>query len=168
MYPAYRDLREKLGAPIWTDSNGVPRYAKFHPKLLGVYDTFAILFDVQCQSCGMRFDCANGTNPIHAWLRRNKRLDTPVPSNAELNDPMRVFDELLGWGDAPYHDEQGHEDTDDGQCSGVCMSTDIVAILGAWIKKDFEWERYELTLAQGNQLLGIGAPQLSVAVTVTV
>jgi hypothetical protein len=46
--PKYEDilaLAERAGAgePLWADENGVPRFAKFHPDLLGVYDRYAVL-----------------------------------------------------------------------------------------------------------------------------
>jgi hypothetical protein len=44
MYPLYKDLRERLGEPLWHDAEGVPRYAPFEPSLLGIYDRWAVLF----------------------------------------------------------------------------------------------------------------------------
>ncbi|MHB1784268.1 MAG: hypothetical protein ACYCTE_16585, partial [Acidimicrobiales bacterium] len=53
MLPSYADIRALTDAePTWFDRNGVPRYAPFSPRSLGVYDYFAVLAEIACQSCG--------------------------------------------------------------------------------------------------------------------
>lgn len=127
MYPVYRDIREKLGTPLWHDSHGVPRYAEFHPKFLGIYDDYAALFYVQCQACSQLFPCASGT-PKYQFTK------TPhVIENIE-----NFLDEYVGWGDAPWHDE-------DKQCSGTTMSTSIVKLLSVWERISGEWVQREIT-----------------------
>ena len=98
MYPIYRDLRDKLGEPIWHDEHGVPRYAEFHPSLLGIYDDWAVLFVVRCQSCGMCFDCASGLATMSELSRYPGK---PRFTFEERNDSMKVLPLIVGWGDAP-------------------------------------------------------------------
>ena len=43
--------RAGVGSPLWWDEGGVPRFAPFHPTLLGVYDQYAVLGEVTCASC---------------------------------------------------------------------------------------------------------------------
>ena len=128
MYPVYKDIREKLGIPIWHDSNGVPRYAEFHPRLLGVYDEYAALFLVECQSCRQVFPCAVGVAKCTLRDREIKRLD-----NVYDFIQKHVF-----WGDAPYHDYPQ-------QCAGTTMSTSIVKLISVWERHSGEWEKIEIT-----------------------
>jgi hypothetical protein len=126
MYPLYKDIREKLGAPLWHDSHGVPRYAEFHPSLLGVYDEYAVLFLVQCQSCHQVFPCAVGHSK-HVFTSEMK----------VLKDVHEFIQDYVGWGDAPHHE-------DIPQCAGTTMSTSVVKLLSVW-EKNRHWEQVEIT-----------------------
>lgn len=55
MYRLYRDIRDKLGEPLWHDEHGVPRYVAFHPSMCGVYDVHVALLEIECQGCGEHF-----------------------------------------------------------------------------------------------------------------
>ena len=137
MYPIYRDLRDKLGEPLWHDGHGVPRYAEFHPSLLGIYDDWAALFVVRCQSCGMDFDCAAGLATSHRLITYPGK---PPFAFEERNDPMKVLPHVVGWGDAPWHH-------DASQCSGTTMTTMIVRLRQVWRREKSEWSKVELTAA---------------------
>jgi hypothetical protein len=130
MYPIYRDLRDKLGKPEWHDQHGVPRYAEFHPKHLGIYDTYAALFLVQCQACHRTFPCAVGSP--HYLLQNNEVV--------MLNDIFAFLEREVSWGDAPWHD-------DDSQCAGTTMSTSVVKLLSVWERKQGDWNQLEITQA---------------------
>lgn len=131
MYPIYRDLRERLGEPLWHDRNGVPRYAEFHPSLLGIYDKYAALFLVECQACGKVFPCAAGTRAY--LINTHGAVTTSFIPTAQ--DSLRF---LIEWGDAPWHDE-------DDQCSGTTMTTSIVDVLSVWERPSFEdWRIVEV------------------------
>lgn len=52
MKACYYDIIVKLGAPLWWDENGVPRYAPFAPYLSGDPDARqAALLQVVCPHC---------------------------------------------------------------------------------------------------------------------
>ena len=51
----YRDIRQRLGDPLWWDDNGVPRYDAFAPDLCGVYDRYIAFNLVGCQGCDRQF-----------------------------------------------------------------------------------------------------------------
>jgi len=145
MYPIYRDLRDKLGKPLWHDQYGVPRYAPFEPDLLGIYDDWAVLFVVQCQACGRHFDCASGLAVAHTVMSRG---DYDEGKFAKLNTLEGALEELVYWGDAPWHD-------DDNQCSGTTMSSDVAAIKEVWKKDRGDWAQVEVPLKLANQICGV-------------
>lgn len=154
MYPLYKDLRERLGEPLWHDAHGVPRYAPFEPKLLGIYDKWAVLFLVECQACKKQFKCAAGTEPFMDAIRRDPTRKWEDGDFEKLQEPMTVIDSVLGWGDAPWHTATGAEDQFNGQCAGTTMGTGVVAILEVWHRPSYsEWERFELSSSQANTLL---------------
>lgn len=130
MYPLYKDLRDRLGEPLWHDANGVPRYAPFHPNLLGIYDNWAVLFCVRCQACRRDFSCAVGRDSIR--LVTEKRIEFQ-----EQNNPFQVLTQIVGWGDAPWHD-------DERQCAGTTMSSTVVGILEVWHREKCDWNRIEI------------------------
>jgi hypothetical protein len=131
MYPKYEDilsLAERAGAgePLWFDENGVPRYAAFHPDLLGVYDSYAVLAEVTCASC---------RKVMPVGLGRPKLVIGP---NATLvrHDLSSVVSLVEAWGDPPRHDRR---------CAGETMSVERVDVLQAWEQgDDFEWRRVAL------------------------
>ena len=57
MNPDFSDIIDAVGRePLWFyDWTGVPRYVAFSPDELGVYDHYALLVEIACQSCGRRF-----------------------------------------------------------------------------------------------------------------
>lgn len=116
MYPLYKDIRTKLGEPVWIDQHGVPRYEPFHPELLGIYDKWALEIEVKCQSCHQLFLCAAGSdeyefNPATKSMNHFKTVDDAI-------------NRLSGWGDAPWHTHKGDQDKFDGQCAGTTMCSD--------------------------------------------
>jgi hypothetical protein len=133
MYPLYSDIRSKLGTPKWHDQNGVPRYDDFHPSLLGVYDKFAALFLVECQSCYSVFPCAIGAPDLLFKDKEVLKIET-------IED---FIDNYVVWGDAPWHN-------DEYQCAGTTMSSDVTEILSAWRKDNFEWSQVEVKLKSTN------------------
>lgn len=150
MYPLYTDLRERLGEPLWHDSHGVPRYAPFHPTMLGVYDDWAALFEVTCCGCGQRFECGAGMHALGVTLRRSNRGQESLEGltsdedrrrwlervHAELDCPKGATDHLVDWGDAPWHTLP-----EGGQCPGTTMGVDLGPVLQLWHKVRGEWVR---------------------------
>ena len=61
MLPDYSDIRSRIAEePTWYDGNGAPRYGTFNPDMLGVYDTYALLAEIECQSCARVFLIGEG------------------------------------------------------------------------------------------------------------
>jgi hypothetical protein len=119
MYPIYRDIREAMGTPKWIDKHGVPRYSEFHPQdAADIYGDWVALMTVECQACGKTFQCANSISHPHHCMRNHRDGNFPA------NDAPSMIPIIAGWGDAPWHDNDGNECTFDAQCSGTTMSTD--------------------------------------------
>lgn len=125
MLPNYADIRALTDAePIWFDERGVPRYAPFHPRLLGVYDRYAVLAEIECQSCGERMLVGEG-RPQHLFHAVGRSVEVLEQSMADLAQNF-VF------GDPPRHDCPGAGET------MTCIERRIVE---AWEQVDFEWVR---------------------------
>lgn len=133
MYPLYKDLRTKLGTPLWHDATGVPRYDAFHPDLLGIYDKWAALFLVECQSCGKLFKCARGLSLMSGGMSGMTKIFE------DIKTAEGALKHLIMWGDAPWHNFEGDETAFDGQCAGTTMSTSVVDILEVWHCLRSEW-----------------------------
>lgn len=135
MYPLYKDLRTRLGKPLWIDQHGVPRYDEFTPQdAAEIYNDFVLVMDVKCQSCGKMFKCVTSIAKHSLWLK-----STPVEPTTK-----NILSHLFGWGDAPWHTQHGDEDDFNGQCAGTAMSTDYVAS-EFWVRgKSREWIQMEI------------------------
>jgi len=129
----YADIRALTDAePLWFDRNGVPRYAPVHPSLLGVYDRFAILAEIQCQSCGKRLLIGEG-KPKHS-------LDLVHGEPEFVEHGVEHLARHFFFGDPPRHDCPGA-----GETMG-CIERRIVEV---WERENFEWVRHpelEITL----------------------
>lgn len=131
MLPKYEDIlavakRANAGEPIWYDENGVPRYAPFHPDLLGVYDRLAVLAEVTCASCGQFMLVGLG--------RQRIEITGTTLTKYDLADVAAIVE---AWGDPPRHDLPSGE-----RCAGETMSCSRVRVVEAWEQgDDFEWER---------------------------
>jgi hypothetical protein len=145
MYPIYRDIRDRLGEPLWHDQHGVPRYDEFHPSYLGIYDDWAVLFVVECQACGQRFHCAHGLSSINLCIKSH--MGDAAFAFEDKDDPSVVLPHIVGWGDAPWHGTQ--------QCAGTTMSSDVVGILQVWKKESHGWTQVDISLELANRLCGI-------------
>lgn len=143
MYPLYRDIRDRLGVPIWHDQHGVPRYDEFHPSLLGIHDDWACHFLVRCPSCGEMFPCAVGFNALSYIASQVNFIDL----FDKRSSPEEMLPCFVGWGDAPYHPYPT------GQCAGTTMGADVCAILSVWYR-DSEWGKVEISLGLANSLCG--------------
>lgn len=131
MYPLYRDIRERLGPPLWIDKHGVPRYCEFTPDAAAeIYCDWVALMTVKCQACDRLFQCANAVWYAGLIIESG---NIPHPNDAPHMIPL-----LARWGDAPWHDGEGDECGFDGQCAGTTMTTDWIA-LRVWKRDRFEW-----------------------------
>lgn len=126
MHPDFADIRTRIATPpLWYDEAGTPRYDLFHPKMLGIYDTFAILGHIACQSCHWRCFVGRGWSALD-FIRQGMLKEGPVfPTLVDLA-------EAFNYGDPPRHDCPG---------AGETMTSELWAIAEAWEKIDFEWTR---------------------------
>ena len=123
-YPDILALTDK--EPLWFDSNGVPRYAPFHPNLVpSIYADEAVLYEIACQACGRRFNVAE------QWSDSHRILEPGCRSLAEV-----VRSGTLYYGDPPRH-----MDHDEGACAGVTMSCDSIRVIEFWHKIAMKWAR---------------------------
>jgi len=139
MLPAYSDIRALTERkPDWYDARGVPRYARFHPSLLGVYDRMAVLVEIECasESCGKRLLVGDGL-PQHNFVLHR-------PGDVEfIENKIERFVEGWSFGDPPRHDCPG---------GGETMVCNEVRIVEVWEQLDFEWRRrsdLEVALVEG-------------------
>lgn len=124
MLPSYSDILEVAGRPpLWWDGHGVPRFAPFHPRLLAVYDRFAVLVCVTCQDryCGAEMLVGVGRPKVSA--------DGGEVHTYTLDDVVAIAE---AWGDPPRHNCPGAGET------MVCESSTVVQ---AWEQVDFDWVR---------------------------
>lgn len=113
MHSNYEDILSRIKEePLWYDTNGVPRYAKFEPNLCpDIYSNTVILMEIACQYCGQRFDVEMHAGIFGTQLRPK------------------------GWhyGDPPRHDCPGGGDT---------MNCDDIAVLECWHREGMgDWVR---------------------------
>ena len=125
MLPSYADIRALTDVePCWFDQSGVPRYAPFVFRLLGVYDHVAVLVEVECQSCGKRLLVGEGRPEHCVHFDHGEALI--VKQSLEALAKGFVF------GDPPRHDCPGA-----GETMG-CIERRIVE---AWERADLQWVR---------------------------
>lgn len=127
MLPDYRDIRRRLGEPIWFDARGVPRYDPFHPDLCDVYASHVALLEIACRACGERFLVAVEADR-HMTLARAGR-EPALPSRGDPGS----FGYL---GDAPWHGDAR------GPCEGVTMTGESVRVVEFWRRgESVGWQR---------------------------
>ena len=123
MKAKYEDIRKRIKEePKWFDSNGVPRYDKFHPKLCpNIYAEEVILMEIECQWCGKRFFVELHWDVSDKIFRNVKPLKECVKEKKEIC-----------YGDPPIH-----------HCTGDTMTSDSIRIVEFWErdKKTLEWKR---------------------------
>lgn len=123
MHPRYQDILDAASIPpLWWSTDGVPRFAAFHPNMLGVYDELAVLFQVRCGDphCRAKLRVAQG-------LPRIDITTTALQTNT-LSSLVAGF----SYGDAPRHKCPGW-----GETSPV----DEEMVLEAWERHEGEWVR---------------------------
>lgn len=114
MLPNYQDIKDAAEGknPLWYDGNGVPRYAPFTPDMLGIYIRFALLVEIECQSCAATFLVGEGWNQFGFYYGQ----DGPTEHT------LKALAEGYHYGDPPRH----------GGCSGETMSCVDRQLLQAW------------------------------------
>lgn len=106
MKQSYHDITDKMGAPIWWDEAGCPRYGPFHPNSCNsIYTREAVLLEISCQVCPCRFKVAV------AYHFFGPNLIT------------QLKDHQLHYGDPPRHKCPG---------AGETMNSDALQVLEFW------------------------------------
>lgn len=123
MLPDYADIRALTDRePDWFTEVGVPRYEEFCPEMLGVYDGYAVLLLIACQSCSRRFEVGIGRPKFEF-----DGFDRVTRHNLRTLGAIRV-------GDPPRHG-----------CPGDSMMSSELSVLEAWWKggpsHNFAWKR---------------------------
>jgi hypothetical protein len=126
MKASYDDIRSRISeAPKWFDSNGVPRYDQFDPRLCpNIYADEVLLLRIACQACGERFSVE-----MHCdHLRRIMRPERKAFSEQTTAGSIPHF------GDPPRH----------GGCSGETMNCEDLRVEEFWQRNEAtrrEWTR---------------------------
>lgn len=128
MLRSYSDITSRLGDPLWWDENGAPRYEKFAPWMLGVYDDIAILYRIKCQSCLKPLLVAS----CESVMDRLRLHWTFGKDGEEMKKPnLEEFVVGIHYGDPPRHDCPG---------AGETMNCYDVEIIEAWERYTNSWE----------------------------
>lgn len=127
----YEDIVDRLGPPLWWDDNGVPRYAAFHPEMLGVYDEFAALIEIDCQGCDKRMLVATRWSKTDAVFFGAKFREAPDLPTAKRGGDFGSY------GDPPSHV------ANIGRCVGSTMSSGALRVVEFWERdrRSMEWRR---------------------------
>jgi hypothetical protein len=122
----YEDIKSRINEPVkWYTSQGYPRYCDFEPREAGVYVKYAILVEIQCQSCHQSFMVGEGYN------RENWAAVIRGDKENFLNDIEKIV-KHYHYGDPPRHSCPGAGDT---------MNCDDIRFVEVWEQKDWEWVR---------------------------
>ncbi len=113
--------------PNWYDMDGVPRFARFTPKLCpNIYAKEIILLLIECQSCQQQFVVEMHWHPISGKQSISEAID-----KGNLG--------YIHYGDPPRH---GVSIDSHSKCyAGDTMNSDSVKILEFWHQDMGEWER---------------------------
>jgi len=126
MHASYSDITSRIKeSPKWHDSDGVPRYADFHPEHSpNIYADQVVLLRIRCQDCG---------RPMKVEL--NSCSMDLVRGHSKLRE--RVTGRTIHYGDPPIHNEQ-----DGTFCHAGCTMNSIPErVLEFWQKDGFDWRR---------------------------
>lgn len=127
MLRSYEDITKRLGAPLWWDDNGVPRYDAFDPDLLGVYDRLALLLLIECQACEREFHVAIALDGLAVHC--SNLLSENGALNRKAAAEVGVY--AFHYGDPPPHD-----------CIGDTMNSTMKKVEEAWCKEAaVDWVR---------------------------
>jgi hypothetical protein len=115
-------IKEK---PLWYDSNGVPRYDPFTPRLCpNPQAKEVVLVRIACAHCRRTF------------------LVEMHYSDAFADPEERTCEELVVEGSIPCYGDPPRHNNGDHRCAGETMACDNIRILEFWQKdRNYEWVR---------------------------
>lgn len=139
MYPYYKDIRRRLGDPLWFDNRGVPRYDAFEPSLCGVYCSHIAYLEIACQRCKKKFFVSvERTSESKLKWSEGYRGRPFLPNEGGLG--------AFYYGDAPGHPSMDKEE-EGNQCVGTTMTCEEIRVVEFWSKtaeSKWEWVREPL------------------------
>lgn len=124
MLLSYNDITSRINeSPKWYTPEGYPRYCEFTPQETGIYAKFALLVEIQCQSCHKSFMVGEG------YTRENQLA-------LQTNDAEHFFNDLnkiikyyhYHYGNPPSHD-----------CVGDTMNCDDIRFVEVWEHQLVTW-----------------------------
>jgi len=113
----YDDVKSRISEPPkWYTPKGYPRYCDFSPRETGVYVKYAVLVEIQCQSCHQSFMVGEGYDHINinALLRKDEKN--------VINDLNKIV-KHYHYGDPPSHYCSG---------GGTTMNCDDIRFVEVW------------------------------------
>lgn len=123
MKQEYRDIRIRLGEPLWYDENGVPRYDPFEPSMCSdIYAKEVALLEIACQGCFKHFRVALSVFPYDA-------RGASVPSLKS-----RIQEGVIHYGDPPFHKLDMHSIGTPVMCPGATMNCIDLAVCEYWFR----------------------------------
>ncbi len=115
MLIGYEDVKSRINEePKWYTTHGYPRYCDFGPRETGVYVKFALLVEIQCQSCHQPFLIGEGYN------RENWNAVMRDDKENFMNDINKIV-KHYHYGDPPNHG-----------CVGDTMNCDDIRFIEVW------------------------------------
>ena len=114
--------------PLWWDTNGVPRFAKFEPRLLpDIYCHEAVLAEIACQGCGRVFLVGFSWGP-HDMVQQARANREVVEEGLAADIKARA----LHYGDPPNV----------GCCpAGPTMNSVPLRVVEYWRRPNWGWVR---------------------------
>ncbi len=97
MKASYEDIIRRIKeSPLWWDSDGVPRYDSFTPRMCpNIYAEEILLIEIACQFCNARFRVEQHWSKMVAlWTYKRK-----IPKFSDQGELSRIH-----YGDPPIHD----------------------------------------------------------------
>ena len=90
----YPDITSRISeTPLWYDSNGVPRYAPFSPRLCpNIYANDVVLMRIICQDCGRSFDVEMHGDSFHPIGELSELHYGDPPCHGCVGDSMNCID----------------------------------------------------------------------------
>jgi len=127
MLSDYDDIKKRIKDPvIWYDTNGVPRYDKYHPSMNpNIYASESILYKIKCQACKEEFIVQDDW---HEWVGNKRDISFSQLFEEQINNTGSID---FHYGDPPIH-----------CCVGDTMNCEDIELLEFWYRDNIrDWKR---------------------------
>lgn len=130
MLAKFEDIRDRIKEePSWYDSNGTPRYGRFHPNMSpNIYASEVALVKIRCSNCLQEFLVEFN------WSKNNLVFNEESKPLSEWIKSKRIH-----YGDPPRHNVR----EDGSGCVGETMNCDDIEVVEFWKQEGrmLEWVR---------------------------